>query len=877
MKPIRLTVSAFGPYAEQTTIDFEKLGEEGVFLITGDTGAGKTTLFDAMSFALFGEASGGKERRSARSFRSDYAAKDSETYVEFEFIHRNRRYIVKRQPEYQRPAKRGEGMVTSPVKAEFTDCASNDVVTRPEAVNERIYSLIGLTRDQFAQTAMIAQGEFLKILNAKSSERRELFQKLFDTSLFSRIQDELKERNRKLKEEIDKQCERIVAAAAKIMPPSDFENVELLNQYKKDANRAPLLMEMLMCIIEADEAQSKEIAAQKAVKDKQREELTARIVQAESVNKDFDELDRRISISRQLAQREEEMKALAKTLERAKRASALKDTAALYSVKSREEAQLKEEFAKKTEAFRMCEAELPAAKEQYNRATDSQKEARDQNALAEKLTNTLPEIRKLEECRLKLPRLLDTMQKAMDAQTKAETRFSEIRDAFYRSQYGLIAKELRSDSPCPVCGSVVHPRIAEMPAVSATKEQMETADGERRKAQNAFNQAKGEVDNCRERIQSIVEHLAELEISGTEKELQTRIDKLNARVRQIDESVGAARKRFDGLNAAYSKLHGEKEALEKSLNAAGTAKAELVLTLRRLFDENGFTDGADYKNARRSDSEIRDMEKSVSDFATQQKLCGDMIAALKARLEGRQRVDLNVLKGDFARVGTEKAQMDVIERQLIGRCQRNREAYGDISEAAERVEKKRAEWSVVNDVYVTVSGQHTSENDKSGRLSFEAYVQQHYFRQVVAAANVRLKQLTSGVYTLQCKAEAKDLRTQSGLDLDVFDRSTGKLRDVSTLSGGESFLASLALALGMSDVVQSRSGGIRLDSMFIDEGFGSLDENALNNALGLLSSLADDGKRLVGVISHVPELSERIDKKICIRKTPNGSTVEIRG
>ena len=216
--------------------------------------------------------------------------------------------------------------------------------------------------------------------------------------------------------------------------------------------------------------------------------------------------------------------------------------------------------------------------------------------------------------------------------------------------------------------------------------------------------------------------------------------------------------------------------------------------------------------------------------------------------------------------------MDAREKAVVSRASRNADAAQDIRETRKAQLRKAEKWALVSELYKTLSGQHICAGEKRGKLTFEAYVQQHYFRQVVAAANLRLNALTEGMFTLRCKEVARDLRSQAGLDMDVLDRSTGQWRDVSTLSGGESFMASLALALGLSDVVQARSGGIRLDAMFIDEGFGSLDENALNHAMALLDSLAD-GKRLIGVISHMPELKERIERRIEVRKTLTGAQI----
>ena len=264
------------------------------------------------------------------------------------------------------------------------------------------------------------------------------------------------------------------------------------------------------------------------------------------------------------------------------------------------------------------------------------------------------------------------------------------------------------------------------------------------------------------------------------------------------------------------------------------------------------------------------LENEQRRYLQQKQSIHDQIIALEETIGGRERVSLEALEAQQKETAALRDRASAQENTVGRRLSRNEDAQHDLREALRRKERRREYWAVVTDLYRAMSGQLS----QTVKISFETYVQQYYFKQVIAAANKRLSLLTDGLFTLRCKQEARNLVSQSGLDLDVLDRSTGLWRDVSTLSGGESFLASMALALGLSDVVQAQSGGIRLDSMFIDEGFGSLDEESLNQAVDMLASLSGGG-RSIGIISHVPELAEKISNQIRVHKTNAGSSLEV--
>ena len=350
----------------------------------------------------------------------------------------------------------------------------------------------------------------------------------------------------------------------------------------------------------------------------------------------------------------------------------------------------------------------------------------------------------------------------------------------------------------------------------------------------------------------------------------------------IDAAHRAAADRqreIDEARSAHQALDKRKTAAQSAVDAAQKQLAALEEDLRaqtEAFEQkrtaHGFEDEASYRLAKRTNAEIERLDREIRDFDEQKRTLAAQSRELEEKLSGRQKTDLTALQNRRAAALDRQAKAENAEKAMVRKLTLHESADQEIRQANAAIQKKRGRWQIIQELYTCCAG--IAAGNPRAKLTFEAYVQQYYFRFVVAAANKRLTRLTDGMFTLRVMREAANRVSQSGLDLEVLDRSTGQARDVSTLSGGESFLASLALALGLSDAVQSQSGQIRMDAMFIDEGFGSLDENALRSSIDVLLELAD-GKRLIGIISHVQELEERIDKQIVVTKTPNGSTVRM--
>ena len=873
MKPLKLTLSAFGPYAGETEVDFTQFGEDGIYLIAGDTGAGKTTIFDAISFALYGEASGGRERRRSKSFRSDYASPRAETFVELTFRHRHETWRVRRNPEYARAKKSGEGTTTQTANAKLTNMDSGEVVEGLKDVAEKVYEIMGLTQDQFTQTVMIAQGDFLKILNAASDDRRALFQKLFNTSIYADLQGKLKDMNAACTREQEELNRRVAIAAGRIDPEPDFPEWEDIERYKADARYADLLSECLSRLIEAERAASEKAEQDKKEAGAQADALIAAIEQGRAVNADCDALEKAKTALAALLDRQGEMDDLADRLERARRAQGLTVDETLMASNASGIQKQQKALDEAAQALASAEKALPEAEARQREAEARAPEADALLASAQKLSDCIPVLKDLEKQQKKLEKQRQQMAKLLEASQQADCAYTAAKEGYYRSQAGLLAIQLRDGQPCPVCGALSHPRKAALTADAVTKEEMEAADRRHRETADALHKADNDLTALQAAVDAGAARLRKMDIAEgeTEKRLETRIGDMEARAKQYQDAIEKSRKDCNDLRLRLEKSQTVVEQGRKNLAALLEEKSRLDEQFRAHLAAAGFEDAQAYRLAKMPDKDIRDIDKRLKTYGEQRQSLSDQAANLREKLAGKARIDLTGMEQRQREWKAKKEAAEVSEAALMKKLALHEDAMAEIQSARRQQKRREAHWAVVRDLYNCCAG--IAGGSKRAKLTFEAYVQQYYFKQVVAAANRRLSVLTDGLFALRCKEEARDRVRQSGLDLDVLDRGTGQWRDVSTLSGGESFLASLALALGLSDVVQAQSGAIRMEAMFIDEGFGTLDDNALRNALRVLADLAD-GKRLIGIISHVRELEERIEKQLVVTKMPRGSIIK---
>ena len=911
MRPVRLTMSAFGPYAEETVVDFSLLGESGLYLITGDTGAGKTTIFDAITFALFGEASGGA--RDAKTFRSKYALPDVPTKVCLVFSYGNAEYTVERNPEYERKKTRGEGTTLERANAILT-LPDGRVVTKVKEVDEAIRTILGIDRSQFMQIAMIAQGDFRKILLAPTDERIRIFQKLFRTRNFYVLQERLKDeagRRRKAWDEIKRSiaqyqegivcgegsplAEQAEEARAGTLPAEDIAVLleELIRQdrsAKEDVDKEIAAIEQKLLVIE-----------QHLTEAKAQDEIRNRRTQAEK--KLAEEKEAQAEDIRRLEEAQAQQPEIVRlTEDRATLSAALPEYETLDGLQ-KEQTALQEQIAALTQQQTILHASIDAdtetirtEKEELQDLSGCEKEKALQEAqLADTETkrkaaaDLRKQIQAAEKLTGNLEKAQESYRKKAEVAKEAKLIYEHAHRAYLDDQAGILAEDLKEGEPCPVCGSTEHPHPALLMDGAPTKEELdaykeaaETADKAESNASVQAGELRASLKTQLAHIQSMQEgDLSDLKKIGQaakekEDQLAQVIQDILSRIDELDEKLTRKEKLVEQLPQKEEQLEQKKTELRKAETEKAAAMAKAEATDRSILD---LQKKLRFPSKSDAEAEIQRLKKKQEDLeeelAQAQKACTEReksITALMAAMQeaenllaGRETIDTEAEEQSRDIFTAEKAEAAKRQESITVRLSKNQSTAENLSERQQELVKAEEAWTLVR----TLSD--TANANLSGRekIMLETYVQMAYFDRIIERANLRLMIMTDGQYELKRRKEPANLKMQSGLELDVIDHHNGSERSVATLSGGESFKASLALALGLSDEIQSQAGGIRLDTMFVDEGFGTLDEESLRQALRALMSLTESN-RLVGIISHVNELKEKIDRQIIVTKDQSG-------
>ena len=896
MKPINIIISAFGPYKDKVIIDFTKLGENGIFLITGDTGAGKTSVFDAISFAVFGEVSG--SNRPIQSIRSDFADPETETFVELEFLHKNKIYKILRNPTYEKPKKKGDGFTkkTADASLEFGDKVVNGI----KNVDTKIEEILGINAKQFKQIAMLAQGEFLKILFAESKDRTEIFRKIFDTNIYNLIAKKLKEKLKENEDNLKELKNSFITNTANIL--WSVENKVDISA--KDLNEVDIatVVEVLKSEIKNNEAEN--IKLQEKILKKEQEIN----VDEENIKKQ-EELNIKIKNYNELLKKQIEYKQQEKEIEELK-------TKISKNQKAKERIKPKEEKVKnQEEQIQRLEKDL----ENLNtKLIDGQKKEKEHNTKID-LVNKIGEIYKeycncveikdelLEKAnRLKNIEKLE-LKKAEQVKeyTKIENEYKvmnvdylEKEDEFFKEQAGILAEKLEENKPCPVCGSIEHPKIAQKSVSVLTKQELDVLKKSLENKQKEKQLKQEECIKTNSQINTLVEEFKDdsNEEFNLEKfknlirdEFNKNKEKLEINEKMISEEYNKLSlntlvlKEFDFekfKDGVIEAINLEKNELIKDQTIQEEKNKQLLEGKIKLKEYNeefskellnlGFKTKEEYKNLLIADKEIENFQKHVEQFNTNVTVNNTKILEIEKEVKDKQKLDLTESKAKLIKAKNELEEERKVHIQAKGKLDNNTRIYNLLTENSKELKKKMKDFLIYDELNRTANG--TLPGKK--RIEFEQYVQATYFDMVILEANKRLAKMTENRYWLVRKEEPEKISDKVGLDLEVVDNYNGKKRDVKSLSGGEAFKAALSLALGLSDVIQSYSGGVVIDTLFIDEGFGSLDTESREQAINTLSLLIDNNK-LIGIISHVTELKERIDKKIIVTKTNDGSKIEI--
>lgn len=924
MKPLKLTMSAFGSYAGKNVIDFTGQ-QQGIFLITGDTGAGKTTIFDAITYALYNQTSGGE--RNGNMMRSQYAQQETETYVELEFLYRGQTYRVRRNPDYKITKTLKNGKIREQKVPHSVELTLPDGTVFPEkknATDAKIIEILGLTADQFSQIVMIAQGDFLKLLYTKSDERKMIFSKLFRTDIYWKIQENLRRKSMEMDERIqendrafEQEKSRIILLPESEELPLD-ELVERLRERLKDALKEQNLRRANV------------------------EELNKKITKYEEINKLFVSLEKIRQTGKELEARQAESKERRQQIENARKADKVL-VAEQQNLRQQQEveqsaqaiAKMTETLANNQEMFETLKTQLQEVEaEQKREAADIQKKmlaleqsfpsyealqnARSEEQQAKKVWEDLGKtseesfhkkkagIAALKEQQKQQEQVVEQTKKNWEqtslSASESAKHYEHMYEAFLKEQAGILAENLSAGCPCPVCGSTVHPDPAKLSDHAVTELEVEQAKKTRAAAEEkrdlAYAAFEAEKTEKQKLAQAVEKEEADFVLAQTiakqqRKEAEQNYVSLQKTAEQIREklvypSLAEAKKQYAAMQKALeaaeqeierkrqkvselaeamNTLKGQKLAEEENQKTAKKLAAKTEKEYAKLLEKSGFVSEETYHLAILPERSRSKLEREEKEYESQCLRQQSEQKLLEKQVSGKTYTDTTELNEQLKAEKQALKEAEKTYMELHTAYENDRSVLQNCAVYLEKGKNLESEDQVIKSLSKTANGRLSG----SAKIDFETYIQRQYFKQIIHEANKRLLTMSNHQFILKLKEEANTGRkTNEGLDLSVYSLVTDSERDVKTLSGGESFLAALAMALGLSDIVERSAGAIHPDMMFIDEGFGSLDAQSRQQAIEVLGELAGDS-RMVGIISHVTELKEQIDRKLVVSRTDKGS------
>lgn len=924
MKPLKLTMSAFGSYAGKNVIDFTGQ-QQGIFLITGDTGAGKTTIFDAITYALYNQTSGGE--RNGNMMRSQYAQPETETYVELEFLYRGQTYRVRRNPDYKITKTLKNGKIREQKVPHSVELTLPDGTVFPEkknATDAKIIEILGLTADQFSQIVMIAQGDFLKLLYTKSDERKMIFSKLFRTDIYWKIQENLRRKSMEMDERIQENDRAFEQEKSRIIPLPESEElpldelVERLRERLKDALKEQNLRRANV------------------------EELNKKITKYEEINKLFVSLEKIRQTGKELEARQAESKERRQQIENARKADKVL-VAEQQNLRQQQEveqsaqaiAKMTETLANDQEMFESLKTQLQEVEAIKKReAADLQKKmlaleqsfpsyealqnARSEEQQAKKVWEDLGKtseesfhkkeagIAALKEQQKRQEQVVEQTKKNWEqtslSASESAKHYEHMYEAFLKEQAGILAENLSAGCPCPVCGSTVHPDPAKLSDHAVTELEVEQAkktraaaeekrdlaylafEAEKTKkqklaqavekeeadfvlAQTIAKQQRKEAEQNYVSLQKIAEQIREKLVYPSLAEAKKQYAAMQKALEAAEQEIAKKRQKVSELAEAMNTLKGQKLAEEENQKTAKKLAAKTEKEYAKLLEKSGFVSEETYHLAILPERSRSKLEREEKEYESQCLRQQSEQKLLEKQVSGKTYTDTTELNEQL------KAEKQVLKEaektymELHTAYENDRSVLQNCAVYLEKGKKLESEDQVIKSLSKTANGRLSG----SAKIDFETYIQRQYFKQIIHEANKRLLTMSNHQFILKLKEEANTGRkTNEGLDLSVYSLVTDSERDVKTLSGGESFLAALAMALGLSDIVERSAGAIHPDMMFIDEGFGSLDAQSRQQAIEVLGELAGDS-RMVGIISHVTELKEQIDRKLVVSRTDKGS------
>ncbi|MGN0804083.1 MAG: SbcC/MukB-like Walker B domain-containing protein [Candidatus Coproplasma sp.] len=921
MKPIKLTMSAFGPYANVTELDFTKLGDRGVYLICGETGAGKTTIFDAIVFALYGEASG--ESRQPDMLRSKYADPKTPTFAELTFLYRGKQYKIKRNPAYLREKAKGEGTTEEKANAELT-LPDGKVIYKVKEVNSAVEEILGIDRNQFKQIAMLAQGDFAKLLLSSTEERKGVFRKIFRTRPYQDLQDKLRDLATKAKADYESAVNSVSTYASTLACGKEDEYAQKAEEAKLGALPSSEIIELLQTLTDRDSKLSAQTQQQIDRCEEELSKLNKRYALAEERQKTRllkQSAEEKLPIALQelsesKVRAEECEKALSDGERLVKEIMSLTDSLPLYKeVESQrreaEELNKNAENLKKSIEKAKCDLEeLKAQRESAEQELTALKALEVDNVKTQnELTQTADGVKEIGELLRKIELLYsqyerfksakETYEKTSKSAIDLRNRYTQLNKAFLDEQAGVLAEGLQDGTPCPVCGSTHHPATAKKSVGAPSQEEIEEckvkaerAEEKARQDSDTAGRLKGAYEELAEQIKlSAVKYVGELDrIAEVKDKLTKAYSAENKKVSALKTQVENNKKSLERANifteksksfaVRFEELNKKANSWAVELEGALTKKEHIEKLIEKAQVKLIYNSSAQAQSAidKLKDSKEQ-LERNAKTARTAYAEADKKVTALLAEKQNYEKTllsgideDCVGLKEEIENLTAQKQSLSLACQTLIYNVQTNKRCLEEINKTLTGIKEYEKKYVLLKTLSDTANGTLSGKE----KVTLEAYVQASFFDRILLRANRRLMLMSDNQYELQRVKTAINNRSQSGLELDVLDHYNGTIRSVKTLSGGESFKASLSLALGMSEEVQSSAGGIQLDTMFVDEGFGTLSEQSLEQAINALVGLSE-GNRLVGIISHVTELKERIERQIVVKKQASGgSFIEVK-
>jgi len=1023
MKPLVLTISAFGPFADRQTIDFRRLGDNPLFLINGPTGAGKTSILDAICFALYGKTTGNE--REAPQMRCDYADDNLLTEVSLEFTLGERRYLIKRLPDQQRPKARGDGFTNQSGEAElqrlYDDGRSEILVaSKVTEATQMIESLTGLDVDQFRQVMVLPQGKFRELLLADSKAREKIFSQLFQTNIYSRMEERLKLQAatiRKDAHDLEQKRLGILEAAGvasiEALALAISELTPQFEQAKAQKQQASIALEQANKQLE----QGKQLSAELAEKTR----LAASLAEQQARKVEMDGLKQQLSLAqlaqqvlpvyRQQQQRSQELISQQQALQAAEQQLTLATTQKQQADKqaaniteldkqlqhSRSELQQSEQLQPLLQSYYQQQQQLNQANQQQQQAANAQQAAEQQlqqlqtqktqlaqtiaelqqqaNRQAELQTRQYQLERQCDQGRqiLELQRQQQTLQQQLEHKAQhgkqakaqfdaAEQQLTTLRLQWHQGQAALLAQQLGPNTPCPVCGSAEHPNPAHSEVAIPSEQQLEDSQQRLESERRRCEQLRSDYRSLREQIAAIDKQLTPLftalnadssvalpvtewqqaltqtqqqlasaqqaaqQLKNQQQQLMNLEQQLEVQRQQLNDAqqqLAAQQSRSSSLQGALleiqqrlptelqnltaevalAQLTQQRKALQQQqaalqqqiqqlqqaqqTTASQLAQAQSSLRERQqqlrqatqyreqaqqeldtALQQAGFTDVQALTAAQREPQLQQQLTQQIEQWQQQCHALAGQLEALTQKLQGVVAPDITALTAQLAQQQQLLQAADEQYQQLSSRLSNLNNCQQKLTTDAKTLAALEQQFAVIGTLADIANGNNQS------KLSLQRFVLSVLLDDVLLEASERLAHMSKGRYRLLRKEERAKGNRASGLDLEVEDAYSGKVRPVATLSGGESFMAALSLALGLSNVVQAYAGGIKLDTLFIDEGFGSLDQDSLELAIRTLTDLQSAG-RMIGVISHVTEMKEQILTRVDVHKQARGSHIQV--